>query len=548
MPFGLYRFPNPILLLRRKQKSVFKASLIILVSILLSRLLGVVRDRLFTTYFFGGREWQLDVYYAAFRIPDTLYQLLISSVIMAGFLPIFSQKLVRQSKTRAFNFALATIFGLIFVFSLIIAISFPFWPQLLNWLAPGFSLGQKKLLLQLTPYIVLAELILAASNLSVLILQTHNNFISPALSPLMYNLGIIFGIVVLSPHYQALGLAYGVVLGSLGHLFIQLPALIQVIDGKLNLRLSSWSEIKADVTRLFNPPLPNFLSIFLIQVQTNWLTRLASFLTMGSLSLINLANNLIQLPISVFALALGQAIFPKLALSKERMDQKRFIYLFEQAIQQTLFIVTPLLIIFIVLRLPLVRLILGSRHFSWRNTVLTAKIIEITLPIILAQSLSVTFQKVFLALGQSRFILVAQFFSTLTFVGLTLYLLPRQPTVLSLAWALSLAAVVKFFLAGWLLLKGNPLLRGAILNSLQTFIKITLVGGISLFLAWLSYRLGNLLFNPAYIISLFLIISLVSIVTAVSYIGFSYWLKINPLFSLAGQLDFFKLRSGVDKN
>ncbi len=548
MPFGLYRFPNPILLLRRKQKSVFKASLIILVSILLSRLLGVVRDRLFTTYFFGGREWQLDVYYAAFRIPDTLYQLLISSVIMAGFLPIFSQKLVRQSKTRAFNFALATIFGLIFVFSLIIAISFPFWPQLLNWLAPGFSLGQKKLLLQLTPYIVLAELILAASNLSVLILQTHNNFISPALSPLMYNLGIIFGIVVLSPHYQALGLAYGVVLGSLGHLFIQLPALIQVIDDKLNLSLYSWSEIKDDVTRLFNLSLPNFLSIFLIQVQTNWLTRLASFLTMGSLSLINLANNLIQLPISVFALALGQAIFPKLALSKERMDQKRFIYLFEQAIQQTLFIVTPLLIIFIVLRLPLVRLILGSRHFSWRNTVLTAKIIEITLPIILAQSLSVTFQKVFLALGQSRFILVAQFFSTLTFVGLTLYLLPRQPTVLSLAWALSLAAVVKFFLAGWLLLKGNPLLRGAILNSLQTFIKITLVGGISLFLAWLSYRLGNLLFNPAYIISLFLIISLVSIVTAVSYIGFSYWLKINPLFSLAGQLDFFKLRSRVDKS
>ncbi len=540
MSFSLYRFPNPLLLLRRKQKSVFNASLIILSSILLSRLLGVIRDRLFTTYFFGGREWQLDVYYAAFRIPDTLYQLLISSVIMAGFLPIFSQKLVRESKTRAFNFALIVIFSLITLFSLIVLVTFPFWPHLLQWLAPGFNSYQKNLLLQLTPYIILAELILAASNLSVLILQTHNNFVSPAISPLMYNLGIILGIVVLSPHYQALGLAYGVVIGSLGHLLIQLPALLQVIDSKLDLSIYKWEEIKEDFHKFISLSLPNFFSIFLIQIQTNWLTRLASFLTAGSLSLLNLANNLIQLPISIFALALGQAIFPKLALSKERMDQKRFISIFEQAIQQTLFIITPLLVLFIVLRLPLVRIILGSHRFSWRNTIITAKIIEITLPIILAQSLSVTFQKVFLALGQSRFILIAQLFSTLTFVGLTFYLLPHQPTILTLAWALSLAAIVKFILAGWLLLKGNPLLWSAMRDSIQEIIKITAIGSGSLLISWLSYRLGNYLFNPAYILNLLLISTFVGITTLGSYIGLSYWLKVKPLFTFRTQVAILK--------
>ncbi len=543
MRFSLYRFPNPVILLRQRQKSVFNASLIILISILLSRFLGVVRDRLFTTYFFGGQEWQLDVYYAAFRIPDTLYQLLISSVITAGFLPIFSQKLVRESKTKAFNFALITIFSLISFFLLVVLALYPFWPILLHWLAPGFSWQQSRLLLKLTPFIITAELILAVSNLSVLILQTHNNFISPAISPLMYNLGIIFGIVALSPRYHALGLAYGVLIGSLGHLIIQLPALYQVIDSKINLTIFSFKEIKTDFVKFFSLSLPNILSIFLIQAQANWLTRLATFLSAGSLSILNFANNLIQLPISIFALALGQAIFPKLALSKQRLDNRHFIYLFEQAIQQTVFIITPLLVLFIVLRLPIVRLILGSKRFSWQNTLTTVKIIEITLPIIFAQSLNVTFQKVFLALGQSRFILIAQVFSTFIFVALTLYLLPIHKSILTLAWALSIAAIVKFILAGWLLLVGNPLLKQTIKKSVRIFAKIALSGLVSLALAWLSYRLGNFVFNPAHTLSLFGIIGLVSLVTLGSYLGLSYWLKIEPFLAFRAQINQSKLKS-----
>ena len=225
MRYSRYRFPSPLMLLKGQQRRVFSASLIILTSLLLSRVLGIVRDRLFTTYFFGGLEWQLDVYYAAFRIPDTLYQLMISSVLAAGFLPTFSQKLVKESKTKALNFALITLFTLLGLLSLSILILYPFWGSLITILAPGFSYPQQQLFLQIIPFILLAQLILSISNLSVLILQTHNHFVAPALSPLMYNLGIIFGIIFLSPHLHAVGLAYGVLIGSLGHVLIQLPVL-----------------------------------------------------------------------------------------------------------------------------------------------------------------------------------------------------------------------------------------------------------------------------------------------------------------------------------
>ncbi|NOY14666.1 MAG: oligosaccharide flippase family protein [bacterium] len=535
MRYSLYRFPSPLVLLRGQQKRVFSASLIILTSLLLSRFLGIVRDRLLTTYFFGGLEWQLDVYYAAFRIPDTLYQLIISSMIAAGFLPIFSRKLIRESQAKAFRFAFISLFFLLSLFLIAVFLIWPWWGNIINWLAPGFDANQRKVFLEIVPFIIGVQLILAVSNLSALILQTHNRFLAPAISPLMYNLGIIGGIIFLTPIFKVNGLVWGVLLGGVGHLLIQLPALVQVIDGKLDLNFN-FNEVKTEIKNLFKLSLPNMVSVFLIQTEANWLTRLASFLSAGSLSLFNLANNLVWLPISVFSLALGQAIFPKLALSNQRLDTKKFLYLFEQAINQTLFIVTPLIILFIVLRLPIVRLVLGSKNFSWENTIITANLIKIMIPIILAQSLSVTFQKIFLALGQSRFILIAQLTSTFVFVVSTLILLPQNGNILAIAISLSLASLCKFVLGGFLLFKENQLLREVLKRSYLTLIKIVGAGIGSFWLAWGSYRLVNLWLDTAYTINLILLVGIVGGITLLSYLLFSYGFKVDPLFVVINQV------------
>ncbi len=535
MRISLYRFPSPLVLLRGQQKRVFSASLIILGSLLLSRFLGIIRDRLLATYFFSGLEWQLDVYYAAFRIPDTLYQLLVSSIIAAGFLPLFSQKLVRESNMKAFRFAFLTLFFLLGLFSFIVLLIWPFWDQIINFLAPGFTPNQKTLFLQIIPFIIAVQLILTVSNLSALILQTHNRFLAPALSPLFYNLGIIFGILFLTPLFQVKGLVFGVLSGAIAHLLIQLPAIIQVIDHKINLNFS-FAYVKTELFKLIHLAYPNTISVFLIQTEANWLTRLASFLSSGSLSLFNLANNLIWLPISIFSLALGQAIFPKLALSNQRLDTKKFLHLFEQAINQTLFIVTPLIILFIVLRLPIVRLVLGSKNFSWENTVTTANLIKIMIPIIFAQSLNVTFQKIFLALGQSRFILIAQLISTLTFITLTIFLLPTTGNIYALALSLSIASLFKFLLGGFLLFYQNQLLRQVLKKSTTTLLKIVFTGFISLWLSWISYRLANLWLNTAYTINLIILIAFVTIITLFVYLTLNYLFKTPPLFTAFNQL------------
>ncbi len=541
MRISLYRFPSPLVLLRGQQQRVFTASFIILISLFISRFLGIIRDRLLATYFFSGLEWQLDVYYAAFRIPDTLYQLLISSIIAAGFLPLFSQKLVRESNLKAFRFAFITLAFLLGLFSLTVLIIWPFWDYLINFLAPGFTLAQKHLFLQIIPFIIMVQLILAISNLSALILQTHNRFLAPALSPLFYNLGIIIGIIFLTPFFQVKGLVLGVLIGALLHLFIQLPALIQVVDNKISFDFS-FSDVKAQLTQLLRLAYPNTLSVFLIQTEANWLTRLASFLASGSLSLFNLANNLIWLPISVFSLALGQAIFPKLALSNQRLDTQKFLHLFEQALTQTLFIVTPLLILFIVLRLPLVRLVLGSKNFSWENTVTTANLIKIMIPIIFAQSLNVTFQKIFLALGQSRFILIAQLTSTLTFIILTLILLPATGHIYTLALSLSIASLLKFLLGGFLLFYQNYPFRQVLTRSFNTLLKIIITGFLSLWLSWISYRLANLWLNTAFTFNLIILIVFVSAVTLGTYLLLNYFLKTPPLFVAFNQLRPFLSR------
>ncbi|MCX6779375.1 MAG: murein biosynthesis integral membrane protein MurJ, partial [Candidatus Magasanikbacteria bacterium] len=210
-------------------ESVTGAALILGATTLVSRLLGFIRDRVLAHYFGAGDV--IDAYYAAFKIPDLAYNLIILGAFSAGFIPVFtklfsSSTLWKDKKNEAWrlvNNAINTLgFFLIILTVVLIALA----PILVPFIAPGFNGEKLALTIKMTRIMLLSPLLLGLSTVAGAVLQSVKNFFVYSLSPMMYNIGIIFGAVFFVPLWGNTGLAWGVILGALLHLLIQLPSLI----------------------------------------------------------------------------------------------------------------------------------------------------------------------------------------------------------------------------------------------------------------------------------------------------------------------------------
>src|SRR3989344_8082846 len=183
-------------LLNTQTKSISWASLILMGSYLTSAFLGIFRDRLLAGQFGAGHE--LDVYYTAFTLPDLIALILIFGAISASIIPIFSSYWVK-SKEDAWQYIstfLNVFFSVLIGISIILII---FAPILISFIAPGFSEEKKELTVMLMRIMFLGPIILGASNIISGILQVFHKFLVTALAPILYNLGIIAGIIFFVP-------------------------------------------------------------------------------------------------------------------------------------------------------------------------------------------------------------------------------------------------------------------------------------------------------------------------------------------------------------
>jgi len=206
-------------------KSINTAAVILAVSSLVSGLLGLLRDRLLAGSFGAGNE--LDIYYSAFRIPDFISTILIIGSISAAIIPIFSQYLNR-SKDEAWNFFGNLLNCFLVLLIVVSALMIVFVPQILHLIVPGFSGDKFAKTVELTRIMFLSPIILGISNIISGVLRIFGRFAVTSLSPILYNFGIILGIVFLVPVFKLNGLAWGVVLGASLHLIIQIPILLKV--------------------------------------------------------------------------------------------------------------------------------------------------------------------------------------------------------------------------------------------------------------------------------------------------------------------------------
>lgn len=385
---------------QREFNGLHEAALLLGISAFLSQILALIRDRLLAASFGAGSE--LDIYYAAFRIPDLLYVSLGSFVSVTVVLPFLIHHLERgeyEAGRRLLGDLLRHF--LIFMF-LVMAAAYIFMPKLIGFVAPGFSVPARAELLVLSRILLLSPLLLGLSNLLANVTQSSRKFFLYALSPILYNLGIIAGILFFYPRLGLPGLVWGVPLGAFLHLAIQWPALRR---GPVTLR---WSRVwrwsvggTGEWRKIFLLAWPRTLALSAQQLVILALLALASYLAAGSIAVFNFAYNLQAVLLSVIGVSYSVAAFPTLVRLFSNGERTQFINQMAVTVRHIIFWSLPALALFIVLRAQIVRVILGAGKFDWGDTRLTAAALAIFLVSVVAQSLVLLFVRGYYACGKT---------------------------------------------------------------------------------------------------------------------------------------------------
>ena len=361
---------------------------------LISQVLALVRDRIFAHTF--GASATLDVYYAAFRIPDFLFVGIASMASLFVLIPFLSRS-VKDDVNHARMF-LSSVTSVFFITMVLVAgIVFLFADPLTQIAFPGIVGADHADLVLLTRILLLSPLLLGLSNILASVTQVFKKFVVYAVAPVLYNIGIIIGVLFFYPSFGIQGLAYGVVLGALLHVLVQVPTVLRAGLMPLPMLRIQWNAIW-DVVRV---SLPRTLALSMSQVALFVLVALASRMSEGSITVFNFAFNLQSAPLAIVGVSYSVAAFPTLAqlFAHKKIDDFRAHI--TTAARHILFWSFPIMILVIVLRAQIVRTVLGSGAFSWADTRLTAAALALFVVSLAAHGLMLLFVRGYYAAGKT---------------------------------------------------------------------------------------------------------------------------------------------------
>jgi len=381
-------------LFNHRAKNIASAAFILGIAGFISDFLSLIRLSVFTTLF---KTSDLDIFFAAFRIPDLLYNILILGAISTALIPVFSEHWLKSKKDawQLYNNILCIFISLLILSSIVLAI---FAPQLMRLITPGFEKEKMAMVVKLTRIMFLSPILLGISNIFGSVLQYFSKFLTYSLAPIMYNIGIIFGAIVFTPKIGIIGLALGVLLGAVLHLLIQLPALF--LSGYHFQFVFNFRH--RGIRKIFKLMIPRAIGLAAQQINLIVITAIASMLVAGSISLFNVSNDLQQVPVSLFGTSFAIAAFPSLSRSFSEKKKKEFIEKIASIASQVLFFLLPLSVLFFLLRAQIVRIILGRQNFTWADTRLAGACLGIFSISIFAQGLINLLSRAFYAAHDTR--------------------------------------------------------------------------------------------------------------------------------------------------
>lgn len=402
----------------KRTVSISGAAFIVGTFSILSRLIGLVRDRLLAGAF--GASEQLDIYFAAFRIPDLVYQLLVVGALSASFIPLFSKIYGKQGEEAAWRMTNNVLHILMVSFTLLLIPTWIFSFQLAGLIAPGMSVEATQQVGDLMKYMLLAQLLLAASMIYGSALQSLRKFFIYALAPIFYNLGIIIGLIFLVPRFGLEGLAYGVLIGALMHMLLQFAG----VHGEGYRWMPIFKPRSKQIRYILKHMPPRMLGLLANQFMIISMTIFASWIGVGAIAITTFAYNLNFFPVGVIGISFAIAAFPSLSHAVQANDDDEFRETLSATIKQVFFFLIPITVVTLLMRAQIVRAVVGAGAFDWEATIATADLLGIFALSFIPQSLVYVFARAFFAKDDTFTPLFVGFGALSIQLALTIFLVP----------------------------------------------------------------------------------------------------------------------------
>lgn len=420
-------------LIQGQQHSVLSAASLIMVMIVLSRILGLIRQRVLAHYFIPG---DLSLFFAAFRLPDTVFEILVFGTFASAFIPIFTSTL-KDSKEKAWRTAgiIANWGGIIFLILATAVVIFA--DPLYRLITPGFNFSDQAKIADLARILFVAQGFFVISYVLTAVLESSKRFFVPALAPLFYNLGMILSTVLFADKLGLYAPVVGVVIGSLLHFLIQLPLAI-----KLGFRFSRSFTITPEVKKIAKLSLPRIVEVSFLQIAKFVELTLASLISIPAYTYFTFGNTIQLLPVGLFGTSIAKAALPTLA--RQADDLPAFKKTLFETLNQVIFLMAPIVAFLMVARVPVVRLIFGTDIFTWDATVETSLVVSAFAFGIFSQSINSILARSFYALSDTKTPVIVSVSTLIINIAMDyLFVIYYHLPVWSLAAAFSVSCIIQ---------------------------------------------------------------------------------------------------------
>lgn len=535
-------------ILNSQQNTVLSAATLIMIMIVASRVLGLVRQRVLANYFTPG---DLSLFFAAFRLPDTIFEVLVFGTFSSAFIPVFT-KVLKKGSRRAWEVAGRVVTVGLLIFG-VLAVVLGIWaPQIYSVIAPGFNDQETLQIANLARILFFAQGFFVVSYVLTGVLESLRRFMVPAMAPLFYNIGIILGTIFLTPRLGITAPAVGVVIGAFCHFLIQYP-----LSRKLGFRFVWDFKKDSGVANVGSLAVPRVVDLAFDQVGKFTELFLASIISQASYTYYIFANSLQLLPVTIFGTSMAKAVLPLLSRVSGNLNEYRRILLV--AIFQAMFFTLPLAATLIVLRIPIVRLVYGTKIFDWQATVQTGIVLSVYAFGILGQTLISILARAFFALHDTRTPVKVSFVGLILLVLLDFLLvkgfgIPVWALAASFAFSVTVEAIIlirlihkrvggvldpTFFMRVAKIFTATLFSGAAMYFVIKFFDRSAWVKQLSFLNRSVDIPFERFVLDTRYTANLLILTVLTFIIGMGVYLGFSYLLKVREvsyLFGLLGKL------------
>ncbi|MCB9460082.1 MAG: murein biosynthesis integral membrane protein MurJ [Anaerolineaceae bacterium] len=367
-----------------RNRQLARSTVIVMVAFAVAKVISLAQTVIIAQVFGVGSEW--DSFVTANRIPELIFTLISGGALAHAFIPIFSSYLAHDDKPGAWRVAtnvINFIFSVTFIVSAVVFFAAPWLVE--HVVAPGFTPEQVATTAQLMRILLISTLIFSVSGICMGILQSHNHFLLPALAPIMFDVGILIGVIFLLPSLGVVGISMGAVLGAAMHFGIQVPGLIYY-RARWRPYLNLTDPVLWRVIRLM---LPRVAGLGVFSLNFLVMNNIASRLGTGSVSALDWGWRLMQIPQTLIGTAIGTVVFPSLAALSEVGDESGKRTLMSGALRFILISSIPSAVGLIVVGRPIISLLERGAFDASASALVYSTLTAFTLGLIVHSALEV---------------------------------------------------------------------------------------------------------------------------------------------------------------